>query len=232
MESSLDEPNFVNPLADEIGNLKDQVSKVEQRIDDTLTTVKTDISTLGTDDVDTSNPSDVEVEEEPSFFEWVFGGILEDPDEVDAQPDIDVETEQNNDVEPKQETSIIDTPEVETPEAPQQVPNSSNNNNPTPLFQTLSLTTAKLDDGTISLSYIDTSGGTQSVSVTLRNSEKILFSGEFFSSQFQTSIVDPSDTPHYIDMVVNHIEYGTIASTVFNPAGQTDTTINGVFKES
>jgi len=72
MESSLDEPNFVNPLADEIGNLKDQVSKVEQRIDDTLTTVKTDISTLGTDNVDTSNPSDVEVEEEPSFFEWAF----------------------------------------------------------------------------------------------------------------------------------------------------------------
>ena len=225
MESSLDDPNFENPLADEIGNLKDQVSKVEQRIDDTLSSVKTDISTLGTDETDTTNPSDIEIEEEsPSFFEWVFGGILAEPDVVDTEQDIDVK--------PKQETNIIDTKKVETPEVPQQVPIIPTKNHSKPLFQTLSLTTAKLDDGTISLSYVDTSGGTLSVSVTLRNSEKILFSGEFFSSKFETLIEDPSDTPHYIDMVVNHKEYGTIASSVFNPAGQTETTINGVFKES
>jgi hypothetical protein len=229
MESSLDDPNFENPLSDEIGNLKDQVEKVEERIDDTISTVKTEIKTLGTDEDDTlQNPVDVQVEDEPpSFFETIFGGILAEPDVIDTEPDV-IDTEPDVDVESEQETNVIDTDVKET----LQTPSDGSNNNSVQLFQTLSLTTTKLDDGTISLRYDDTSGGTQSVSVTLRNSEKILFSGEFFSSKFETLVVDPSGTPHFIDMVVNHEEYGTITSSVFNPAGQTDTTINGVFTES
>ena len=101
----------------------------------------------------------------------------------------------------------------------------------TVFYETLSLTTEKQEDGMVALSYYDTSGKTISVTVALRNSEKELFSGTFFASEFETFVADASDTPHFIDMIVEHEEHGTITSTVFNPAGNTDTTINGVFTE-
>lgn len=114
MESSLDNPNFENPLAGEIGDLKDKVAIVEQRIDDTLSTVKTEITTLATDEVDVIPDSvDILEEEEPSFFESIFGGILAKPDVVDTEEDVSVETDQ--------ETSVLDTAEEKVPQTPPQL---------------------------------------------------------------------------------------------------------------
>lgn len=96
-------------------------------------------------------------------------------------------------------------------------------------FETLSLkTTQQSDDGAM-LQYEDTSGKTISVSVTLRTTERELFSGIFYSSIFETLVNDASNTAYFIDMVVEHQEYGTISSSVYNPRDSTNTIINGIF---
>lgn len=100
---------------------------------------------------------------------------------------------------------------------------------PGQIFETLQLVTTRNDDNTISIHYEDTSGKTQKVTVTLRNSEKQLFAGEFFASKFDTNIVDISKSPHIIEMVVEHEEYGTVSSSVFNPQDNDKATIYGVF---
>jgi hypothetical protein len=104
--------------------------------------------------------------------------------------------------------------------------------NPTPqtqVFETLQLTTMRTDDNTVGIHYEDTSGKTLKVTVTLRNSEKQLFAGEFFASKFDTNVNDVSTSPHIIEMVVEHADYGTVTSSVFNPQGNDEATIYGVF---
>jgi len=96
-------------------------------------------------------------------------------------------------------------------------------------FDTLSLITKKQTDNNVMMKYDDTSGETISVTVIMRNEEKVLFTGQFFSSSFETIIFDASDTPHFIDLVVEHSKHGQIIATAFNPAGNTDTSIYGVF---
>ena len=98
-------------------------------------------------------------------------------------------------------------------------------------FDTLQLKTVKHDDNTISIQYEDTSGKTTKVTVTLRNAEKQLFSGEFLSSKFETNVNDVSESPHIIEMVVEHPDYGIVSSSVYNPEGNQDTTIYGVFTQ-
>jgi len=98
-------------------------------------------------------------------------------------------------------------------------------------FDTLSLITKKQSDDNVIMKYEDTSGETISVTVIIRNEEKILFTGQFFSSSFETIILDASDTPHFINLVVEHAIQGQIIATAFNPAGNTDTSIYGVFSK-
>ncbi len=96
-------------------------------------------------------------------------------------------------------------------------------------YETLTLLTEKQVDDTVMIKYEDTSGQTKSVTVTMRNDEKILFTGQFFSSSFEAKVLDAADTSHFIDMIVDHEVYGTVAASAFNPAGNTDAMINGVF---
>ncbi len=79
------------------------------------------------------------------------------------------------------------------------------------------------------LQYEDTSGKTISVSVTLRTTERELFSGIFYSAMFETLVNDASNTAYFIDMIVEHQEYGTISSSVYNPRDSPNTIINGIF---
>jgi len=99
-------------------------------------------------------------------------------------------------------------------------------------FETLSLKTTQQTDDGVMLQYEDTSGKTISVSVTLRTTERELFSGIFYSSMFETLVNDASNTAYFIDMVVEHQEYGTISSSVYNPRDSTNTIINGIFFQS
>ncbi len=99
-------------------------------------------------------------------------------------------------------------------------------------FETLSLVTSQQPDDTVMLNYEDTSGKTISVTVILRTTEKDLFTGTFYSSMFETSVNDATKTSYFIDMIVEHEEYGTISSSVFSPVDAPNTLIYGVFSQS
>lgn len=99
-------------------------------------------------------------------------------------------------------------------------------------FDTLSLITKKQSDNRVSMEYDDTSGKTISVMVQIRNEEQVLFTGQYFSSSFETTITDFSATSHFIDLVVEHAVYGQVTATAFIPAGSTDSVIYGVFSKN
>jgi len=99
-------------------------------------------------------------------------------------------------------------------------------------FETLSLSSSQQSNDNVMLRYEDTSGKTISVTVTLRTTEKELFTGIFHSSLFETFVQDVTKTSYFIDMIIEHEEYGTISSSVFNPIDSPDTIINGVFSKS
>ena len=95
--------------------------------------------------------------------------------------------------------------------------------------ETLSLSTKQQSDDNILLQYVDTSGKTESVNVIIRTADKEIFSGIFFTSKFDTNVNDATGIPYYVDMVVEHEDYGTVTSSVYNPGDSSDTKINGIF---
>ena len=99
-------------------------------------------------------------------------------------------------------------------------------------FDTLSLITKKQSDNRVLMKYDDTSEKTINVTVQIRNEEQVLFTGQYFSSSFDTTIMDASATSHFIDLVVEHAVYGQVTATAFIPAGSTDIVIYGVFSKN
>jgi len=104
-----------------------------------------------------------------------------------------------------------------------------NNNVP---FDTLFLKTKKQSDNTVSMEYDDTSRKTINVTVQIRTASQTLFTGQYYSSSFETTIMDASATPHFIDLVVEHSVYGKVTATAFVPAGSNDAVIYGVFSKN
>ena len=98
--------------------------------------------------------------------------------------------------------------------------------------ETLSLSTKQQSDENILLQYVDTSGKTKSVNVVIRTVDKEIFSGIFYTSMFETNVNDATGIPYYVDMVVEHEDYGTVTSSVYNPGDSSDTKINGIFSQS
>ena len=86
-----------------------------------------------------------------------------------------------------------------------------------------------MSDENIILQYSDSSGKTNSVNVILRSEQEEIFSGTFFSSNFETTVNDAAGIPYFIDMIVEHEEYGTVTSSVFNPGDSSDSNISGIF---
>ena len=111
-------------------------------------------------------------------------------------------------------------------------PTSVSTTTQTQTFETLSLKTIQQAGDNVMLHYEDTSGKTISVTVTLRTDDRELFSGTFYTSMFETIVNDASNASYFIDMVVEHEEYGTISSSVFNSGETPETTISGVFSQS
>ncbi len=97
--------------------------------------------------------------------------------------------------------------------------------------ETLSLSTKQQSDDSILLQYSDSSGKTKSVSVVIRTAEKEIFSGTYFTSIFETTVNDATGVPYYVDMIVEHEDYGTVTSSVFNPGDSSDSKINGIFSQ-
>ncbi len=46
---------------------------------------------------------------------------------------------------------------------------------------------------------------------------------------FETTVNDATGIPYYVDMVVEHEDYGTVISSVFNADDASDSKINGIF---
>jgi len=97
---------------------------------------------------------------------------------------------------------------------------------------TLSLSTKQQSDENILLQYVDTTGKTKSVNVVIRTADKQIFSGTFYTSMFDTNVNDATGIPYYVDMIVEHEDYGTVTSSVYNPGDSSDTKINGIFSQS
>ena len=148
--------------------------------------------------------------QEAIFFGKIENKQNENPESVETHGSSSVNNNQG---------SIIVTPS--SPSKPQTIS-----------FETLSLTTTQQLDDSVMLSYEDTSGKTTSVTVTMRTIERELFTGIFYSSMFEAYVNNAPNTSYFIDMTVEHQEYGTISSSVFNPAGTPETIINGVFSGS
>ncbi|MCV0393328.1 MAG: hypothetical protein K5790_08600 [Nitrosopumilus sp.] len=100
------------------------------------------------------------------------------------------------------------------------------------IYETLSLSTIQESDNDILLRYYDSSGKTTSVNVKIRTDHKEIFSGTFYTSMFETIVNDASGIPYYVDMIVDHQEYGIVNSSVFNPGDNSDSKINGMFSQS
>ena len=97
---------------------------------------------------------------------------------------------------------------------------------------TLSLSTKQQSDNNILLQYLDTTEKTKSVNVVIRTEDREIFSGTFYASVFDTNVNDAAGIPYYIDMIVEHEDYGTVTSSVYNPGDSSDTKISGIFSQS
>ena len=97
---------------------------------------------------------------------------------------------------------------------------------------TLSLSTKQQSDNNILLQYLDTTGKTKSVNIVIRTADREIFSGTFYTSVFDTNVNDAAGIPYYIDMIVEHEDYGTVTSSVYNPGDSSDTKISGIFSQS
>lgn len=108
-------------------------------------------------------------------------------------------------------------------------PNIKFNYLDSPIYENLSLSMIQQSNGDILLQYSDSTGNTKSTSVVIRTDEKEIFSGTFFTSNFKTIVNDVSRTSYYVDITVEHKDYGTVRSSIFNSGDSIDSTINGEF---
>lgn len=98
-------------------------------------------------------------------------------------------------------------------------------------YKTITMS-AQNQGNNIIIKYDDTSGKTQSVTVTMRNSDKQIFSGTYTSSQFETTVNDIPQSPHMIDMTIQNSVYGTLHASVYAPTNIRNSTISGIFTQN
>ena len=112
------------------------------------------------------------------------------------------------------------------------IPNTDSNiesNNPHVIYEKLDLSMIQQSNGDVLLQYSDATGNTKSTNVVIRTSEKEIFSGTFFTSNFKTVINDVSRTSYYVDITVEHKDYGTVTSSIFNSIDSIDSEVTGEF---
>ena len=122
-------------------------------------------------------------------------------------------------------------PDNSEPQPSTQSSSSSSNSLPI-IYETLSLSTKQLADNNILLQYSDSSGNTNNAVVKIRTDQKEIFSGTFYTSMFETTVNDAAGIPYFVDLIVEHEDYGTVTSSVFNPGDESDSKIYGVFVQS
>jgi len=209
--------NEINQLLPEFStNIDSTKTDLKKITDDTIQNTQTTISDNGK-----LLSNQIQDLGESALSVFSFGGILGDSQEANSKSADSDSSERHATISPPKETTPTSFPTT-----------TVIGTQTTQTFETLSLKTSQQSDDSVMLKYEDTSGKTISVTVILRTTEKDLFIGTFYSSMFETSVNDAIKTSYFIDMIVEHEDYGTIASSVFNPVDSPDTIINGVFSQS
>ena len=129
---------------------------------------------------------------------------------------------------PTDELSTQSTPTTQ-PTNPPNTDSSIESNYPHVVYEKLDLSMIQQSNGDVLLQYSDATGNTKSTNVVIRTSEKEIFSGTFFTSNFKTVINDVSRTSYYVDITVEHKDYGTVTSSIFNSIDNIDSEITGEF---
>ena len=207
--------SVVNSLKDDVSNFGAIASEsVEKRIDESVDKIVDKTSNVITDEIseignDISNEiSDVRKSSQQTISEKISN----------FNP---IESIQN-----------IFTGNSNSPSTSNSIKDYTNQNQSPLIHETLSLSTTHQSNDDITLQYYDSSGKTNSVTVIIRTDQKEIFSGIFFTSMFETNVNDISGVPYYVDMVIEHEDYGTVTSSVYNPGDSFDTKINGIFLQS
>jgi len=115
------------------------------------------------------------------------------------------------------------------PTNPPNTDSSTESSYPHVVYEKLDLSMIQQSNGDVLLQYSDATGNTKSTNVVIRTSEKEIFSGTFFTSNFKTVINDVSRTSYYVDITVEHKDYGTVTSSIFNSIDNIDSEITGEF---
>lgn len=129
---------------------------------------------------------------------------------------------------PTDELATQSTPTTQ-PTTPTDTDSSVESNYPHVVYEKLDLSMIQQSNGDVLLQYSDATGNTKSTNVVIRTSEKEIFSGTFFTSNFKTVINDVSRTAYYVDITVDHKDYGTVTSSIFNSIDSIDSEITGEF---
>jgi len=215
----------VNSLKDDVSNFGTVASEsVEKRIDESVDKIVDKTSNAITDEIsdignDISNEiSDVRKSSQQTITEKIsnFNPIESIQNIFTDNPYVEELTDSSTNSEQIEESIIENVIQDE----------------PLMIHETLSLSTTQQSNDDIILQYFDSSGKTTSVNVIIRTDQKEIFSGIFFTSIFETNLNDISGQPYYVDMIVEHEDYGTVTSSVFNPGDSTDSKISGIFSQS
>ncbi len=203
-------------LKDDVGNFGEKASdSVEQRIDDSIDKIVDNTNNAITSEIsDAGDKITNEISEAKESSQKIITEEVSNFDPVESIKNIF--TGGSNSKSTTTQSSATSTP--------------TSTKNITPItYETLSLSTTQQSDDNILLQYSDSSGKTKNVNVVIRTEQKEVFSGTFFTSMFETTVNDANGIPYFVDMVIEHEEYGTVTSSVFNPGEDSDTKISGVF---
>lgn len=207
-------PTIIDSITKDISGIqKDTINQVEGGIDKSINSANNQIDNIKESSQDFLSTQELPDRIIPTQFEEIFFGKIEEKQE--AQQSIKRKGSGNSQSVPAGVPIVITTPQTQTIS-----------------YETLSLVTEKEGIENVMMKYVDTSGKTNSVTVTMRTTEDIiLFTGQFFSSNFEATVLDAGDVAYFIDMVVDHQEFGTISASAFNP-GNSESMISGVFTET
>ena len=200
----------IDSFKDDVTDLGEKASNsVEQRLDNSIDTIADTTSNSITNEVSEAGEKiTTEISKEVSNF-----------DPVESIKTIFTGKSNSN---PSESTSVTSTASKTS--------NIVQSGSPL-TYETLSLSTTQQSDENILLQYSDSSQKTKSVNVVIRTEHKEIFSGVFFTSMFETTVNDATGIPYFVDLIIEHEEYGTVTSSVFNPGDDSDSKINGIFSK-
>lgn len=207
-------PTIIDSIKDDFSGIKeDTINQVEDGIDNSINSANNQIDDIKDSSENFLSTQGFPEQIIPTQFEEIFFGKIE---ETEAQQSIKRKGSGSSG------TSIpAGVPIVTTTPLTQTIS-----------YETLMLVTEKEGNENVMMKYEDTSGQTNSVTVTMRTTDDvILFTGQFFSSNFEATVLDAGDVAYFIDMIVDHQEFGTISASAFNP-GNSESMISGVFTET